>query len=216
MRDAVRVWDVPVRVVHWSIVVLFAVSWWSAENRAMDWHVRSGLAVLALVAFRIVWGVIGSSTARFASFVRGPRAVAAYLRSGARTAGHSPLGAYSVLALLGALCVQIGAGLFAVDVDGIDSGPLAFLVSFDAGRLAAAIHEASFNLLLALVALHLAAVLFYVAVRKQPLVRRMITGRDATLPQGDQDLIRAPAWRAALAALLAGGIAWWVGQGLGW
>ncbi len=215
MADPVRVWDAPVRVVHWAIVVLFAFSWWSAENRLMDWHVRSGLTVIALLVFRLIWGFVGGSTARFARFVRGPRAVAAYLRSGGAHAGHSPLGAYSVVVLLAVLLVQVGSGLFAVDVDGIDSGPLSFLVSFDAGRSAAAVHEISFNLLLGLIALHIAAVLFYVLVRKQPLVRRMITGSDPTLAPSEAALVPARSWRILAAALAAGGLAWWINQGLG-
>jgi cytochrome b len=211
----IRVWDAPVRVVHWAIVVLIAFSWWCAENRIMDWHVRSGLTVLALVVFRLIWGVIGGSTARFARFVRGPRAVAEYLRAGSPHAGHSPLGALSVVALLAVLVVQLGTGLFAVDVDGIDSGPLSFLVSFEAARSAAEVHEVSFDLLLGLIALHVAAVLFYVLVRKQPLIRRMITGTDSTLVPGAASLVPAPAWRLVLAALTAGGLAWWINRGLG-
>ena len=98
----VRVWDLPTRVFHWMLVALIAFSWWSAENDELDLHIWSGLAVLTLLIFRLLWGVFGSSTARFANFVRGPRAMLGYLRnSRAWTAiGHNPIGAASVIAML--------------------------------------------------------------------------------------------------------------------
>ena len=88
----VRIWDLPVRLVHWSLVLLVTFSWWTAEQEWMEWHYRSGLAILGLLVFRIVWGVIGSSTARFASFVRGPRSILDYLRGRAEfVLGHNPV-----------------------------------------------------------------------------------------------------------------------------
>ena len=174
----VRVWDIPTRLTHWLIVVLVALSWWTAETDRLEWHRWSGYALLGFVIFRIYWGFVGSSTAKFASFVRGPRVIAGYLKGGwAATAGHNPLGALSVVALLVLLLAQIALGLFAVDIDGIESGPLSLYVSFEAGRVAAHWHCDVFNVLLGLIALHLVAVAWYVFFRKQPLISAMVHGR---------------------------------------
>src|SRR5256885_13842207 len=105
------VWDVPVRLVHWLLAALIAFSWWSVKNHHTDWHIWSGCAILTLLIFRLLWGFVGSSTARFANFVRGPRAVAGFLRGQWAGVGHNPLGALSVLALFAAVAVQVGLGL---------------------------------------------------------------------------------------------------------
>src|ERR1700726_3554826 len=135
-RPRVRVWDGFTRLVHWLLVVLMGVSWWTAGHHHMDYHRYSGYALLGVLSFRLYWGVFGSTTARFAHFVKGPRSIWRYLRSKARhvTPGHNPLGALSVLALLGLLLAQVTLGLFSVDVDGIESGPLSHWVSFETGR----------------------------------------------------------------------------------
>lgn len=212
----IRIWDAPTRLFHWALVALLGFSWWSAEVHEMEWHRWSGLTVLALVAFRLVWGLVGGSTARFASFLRGPGAVLGYIRSrGAWTGtGHNPLGGWSVVALLLVLVGQVSAGLFAVDVDGIESGPLSYLVDFEQGRAAAELHETVFNLLLALAVLHVLAVLFYLVVRKRNLISPMVTGkaRSATDP-AVTPLVAAPWWRLAGAILLSGVLAYGVAQG---
>lgn len=214
--SAVRVWDLPVRMIHWGIVILLGLSWWSAENNAMDWHRVFGLIALGLIVFRLVWGFIGGSTARFSSFLRSPGSVFAYLRSnGPRRAGHNPLGAYSVIAMMLLLVLQIGTGLFAVDVDGIESGYLSHLVSFDQGRLAAEIHEISFNVLLAAVALHILAILFYLVVRRRNLIGLMFTGRDHQVETTDGALISAGPIKFTIAAVAAAGVAWWISMGFG-
>ncbi len=176
----VYVWDRPTRVFHWSLVVLLGFSWWSAKAGQMDWHRYSGLTTLGLLAFRIIWGFIGSRTARFAQFVKPPRAVLAYVsaqeRPVARAPGHNPLGGWSVMLLLLLLTVQVVSGVFAVDVDGIESGPLSYLVDFDQGRMAARIHHLSFALLQAAVVLHVAAILFYLLFKRRNLIGAMLTG----------------------------------------
>ena len=123
---AVKVWDIPTRLFHWLLVALFAFSWWSAENDEMAWHYRSGIVLVSLLVFRVIWGFVGGSTARFARFVKSPGKVLAYLRQqdAAPPLGHNPVGGYSVVALLLALIVQTGTGLFATDIDGLESGPL--------------------------------------------------------------------------------------------
>lgn len=216
-RVRARLWDGPTRIVHWALVVLVAFAWWSAEAGRMDWHRLSGYAVLALLAFRLIWGVVGSASARFASFVKGPRATLAYLRTlpsrtKADLPGHNPLGGWSVLAILAVLVVQVVTGLFAVDIDAIEAGPLSDRVDFDTGRLFATWHRWSFWALEALVALHVAAVLFYLAYKRANLVRAMITGRQDFAK--DPGLAFAPAWRALVAAVVAAALAWWISKGL--
>lgn len=185
LQTRVRVWDIPTRLTHWLIVVLVALCWWTAETGRLEWHRWGGYSLLGLLIFRIYWGLVGSSTARFAGFVRGPRAIVSYLRGGwAAVPGHNPLGALSVVALLLLLVAQITLGLFAVDIDGIESGPLSLYVSFEAGRVASHWHCDLFNVLLGLIALHLIAVAWYVFVRKQPLVAAMVHGeRDYPEPR---------------------------------
>lgn len=195
------VWDLPVRLFHWSIIPLIGLSWWTAKNGFDQIHLWSGHALLFGLLFRILWGFAGSSTARFASFVRGPAAVFAYLRhGGSGQAGHSPVGALSVLAMLLALIVQIATGLVQIDDEDFIEGPLSGLVGFDTAVLAHDVHEASFNVLLGLIALHLLAIAYYQLVRRRPLVRPMLTGR-AVLPEGA--LPMAPAPKGRLAACLA-------------
>jgi cytochrome b len=172
------VWDLPIRLFHWSVVLLIGLSWWSAEQGADRVHFWSGYGLLFLLLFRILWGFAGSSTARFTTFVRGPSTVLTYLRSGEhKQAGHTPLGALSVVAMLLALLVQIATGLIQIDDDDFVEGPLSGLVSYDAALLAHDIHEISFNILLGLIALHLAAIAYYQWVRRQSLIRPMFTGR---------------------------------------
>jgi cytochrome b len=206
----IRVWDVPTRIVHWSLLGLFAFSWWSAETHQMDYHRYSGYALLGLLLFRLYWGVFGSSTARFAQFIKGPSAIAVYLRGNqTKTIGHNPLGAWSVVVLLGLLIAQVTLGLFTVDVDGLESGPLSNLVSFETGRACAKVHELVFNLLLAMIALHVAAILFYRIVKRDNLVGPMIVGwKTATTSMESAKL--ASWWRAVVGAMLAVAAVWWI------
>ena len=187
--------------------MLLGFSWWSAEIREMAWHMWSGLALCALVVFRLIWGFIGSSTARFGQFLKGPRATLAYLTSAEpwRGTGHNPIGGWSVVALLFLLENQIITGLFAVDIDGIESGPLSYLVDFDQGRVSSGIHEANFNVLLALSAVHIVAVAAYFFLKRRNLVRPMMTGitTDVTADPA-RALVPAPMWRLGVAVTLSG------------
>ena len=205
----IRVWDVPTRLFHWLLVALIAAAWWTAEEGLLTWHYRIGFSILILILFRLIWGLIGSSTARFAGFVRGPRAIAAYLR-GERPheVGHNPLGALSVLALIGLTAAVTGLGLFASDEDGIEPGPLAYRVSVEASDVAHELHEFGFNLLLVLVALHVAAIAYYALFKRDNLLTPMLSG-SREMPEGTEPMRPAPAWRAGLARVLAIGFAGW-------
>jgi cytochrome b len=215
----VRVWDAPTRLVHWTFVLLVATSWWTAENDALEWHRYSGYALLGLLLFRVYWGFAGSSTARFSDFVKGPGAVWAYLKTlrsqaGATFIGHNPLGGWSVLLLLATMIAQVALGLFAVDVDGIESGPLSHLVSFDTGRACAQVHENLFNVLLTLIALHVLAVVFYLLYKRQNLIAPMISGsREVQVVQAPEIRSVSPL-RLILGILAAALLAWYVARGL--
>lgn len=215
----VRVWDAPVRIVHWLIALAMPALWWTAERDEMEWHRRLGYLVLGLLLFRIAWGFVGGSTARFSSFLRGPRALIAYAGQLARgeravVVGHNPMGGWSVLAMIALLACETTLGLFAVDVDGLEPGPLSRFVSFDAGRLAAHWHHWLFNALLALIGLHLAAIAFYALVKRDNLVWPMVTGARPGTEATAEPLRAAPAWRLITVAILALALAAWIARGL--
>jgi len=182
MQRRVRVWDLPVRIFHWTLVLLFCYSWWSGKEggNAMQYHLWSGYAILSLVLFRLAWGFIGSSSARFADFTRGPRAIVAYLRAlrvsdGPPHLGLNPLGGWSVLLMLAGLALQTGTGLFAND-DISTEGPLYKWVSKATSDFLTAIHYYNFYVLLFFAVLHVAAVLYYLLRRSENLVTPMFTG----------------------------------------
>jgi cytochrome b len=211
---AIPVWDVPVRLFHWTLVGLIAFSWWSAENERIEVHIWSGLAVLTLLFFRFLWGLFGSSTARFRSFVVGPAAIKNYLRAPAAwtQAGHTPLGALSVLALLSLIAVQVGLGLIISDEDGVHSGPLTNLVAFETSEAARDWHESLFNVLLAFIALHVAAILLYRIVWGKRLTSAMISGRQKAGP-GTEPMRPAKWWMALLCVFVSLGLTRWIAGG---
>jgi cytochrome b len=187
--DSRLVWDLPVRVMHWALVLAVAGCWLThyAGVEWFSWHRRLGYAVLVLAASRVVWGWVGTRHARFTTFVRGPAAVLAYLRASGRPAvGHSPLGALSVIALLGLLLLQAATGLFAND-EIMNMGPFYGWIAPELSNRITSLHRASSDWLLAMIGLHLAAVAFYVRLRRQPLVTAMITGRKplGAVPAGE-------------------------------
>ena len=207
------VWDLPIRLYHWLLAVLIAFSWWSVKNHHTDWHIWSGIAVLTLLIFRLLWGFVGSSTARFVNFIRGPRAVLGYFRGSWKGIGHNPLGALSVLALLGATAVQVGLGLIAEDEDGIYAGPLSRLVSIDTSDWARELHESWVNVLLGLIVLHVAAIIYYRVAVGRHLTSGMITGRNAVDPSAEP--MRPGKWWMALLCLVAAlAVSRWVVAGL--
>jgi cytochrome b len=215
--NRIAIWDWPTRTFHWLIVLLMPALWWTAEEHELELHLLLGQVALGLLLFRIFWGLIGSSTARFAGFVKGPRAILAYLRGGKARIGHNPLGALSVLLLLVLLATVTGLGLFASDEDGIQPGPLSHLIDFDSARILAERHEQVFWILVGFIGLHIAAILFYLIVRRDNLVGPMVSGGRAARA-GETPMVAAPAWRFLIAAGLAAGLAaaltWWIGTGL--
>ncbi len=201
----VRVWDLPTRLFHWTLAlsVTGLVITGHVGGNALVWHMRLGLLVLALLSFRILWGLVGGRWSRFANFVRGPGTLLRYLRGSARAGdhfevGHNPLGALSVLAMIALLALQVGTGLVADD-EIATTGPLNRFVANATGLAATGWHkDAGQWLLIALVLLHLGAITFH-RWRGTNLVRTMVTG-DKLLP-GDVPA-SADGWPRRLLALL--------------
>ena len=212
-NQRICVWDLPTRIFHWGLVVLVIASIVSGKigGNLMDWHGRFGLAILGLIAFRIVWGLTGSTYARFASFFPTPARLKAYLRGDWNTPGHNPLGALSVFALLGLLALQIATGLTGND-DIAFRGPLFDLVGKTLSDRLNGFHKLSVNALFLLIALHVAAILFYVHVKKSNLVKPMITGwkehPDGRSATGGSLLALIVALLLAAAAVYGGSGAW--------
>jgi cytochrome b len=217
-----RVWDLPTRLFHWTLALAMVGSVASAKvgGNAMLWHFRLGYLVLALIAFRLLWGVVGGRWSRFASFIYAPATMLRYLRGQAQPAehlevGHNPLGSLSVFALLGFIAMQLATGLVADD-EIANVGPLNRLVSGDIAATATSWHKSWGQwALLALVALHIAAIVYYRVRHRKNLVQAMVTG-DKTLPAGTPASVDGQPQRLlalALAALCAGVVAWLVQSG---
>lgn len=183
--NPVRVWDPAVRLVHWSLAAAFVAGWLTQEAH-YDLHLGGGYALLGLVVFRFLWGFIGPAHARFGDFLVGPRRIGAYLRSLAagrprRFLGHNPLGGLMVVALLAALIASALTGI-ALDAAENRAGPLGGTRLFLYGGLVEAAHEASSNLALALVFLHLGGVAFSSLMHRENLPLAMVTGKKACPP----------------------------------
>jgi cytochrome b len=221
----VKAWDWPTRLFKWSLVALVALAWVSQTygDMALTWHRWNGYAILILLVFRLLWGFVGSSTARFSAWVNWPWTALRYGLDLVRGRGrpylsHNPLGAWMILALLGFVGAQAIAGLFTVDHNGIFGGPFAALDPLEdptpLQRALSRFHHRGYNILLALVAVHVSVNLFYQFVKKDPIIKAMITGEKPVDPFADQPEMRpAPALAAraglclaAAAALVLGGI----------
>ncbi|MCB1845690.1 MAG: cytochrome b/b6 domain-containing protein [Halioglobus sp.] len=199
-------WDIPTRVFHWAIVCLLPLAWLTAETDNYEWHSWVGYSVIVLVSFRLCWGVIGSRHSRFSDFLVGPRKVLAYLRGGtAASAGHNPLGGWSVVVLLLLLGVQGVSGLFNSE-DILFEGPLYYAADPALRDFMGEVHEIAFNLLLGFIALHIAAVLYHQFRLQEKLLQAMVRGR---APGREGRASPAPVWLAVvLLAMIALGL-WW-------
>jgi cytochrome b len=205
----VLVWDGPTRLFHWSAVVLVAAAYATWRLNWMVWHAWTGDALLALVLWRIVWGVCGSDSARFSHFLKSPAAAARHLahllrREPDRHAGHNPAGGWMVVGLLALLLVQTLSGIY-VDNDVADVGPLTEMMPAPFDNAMTALHALAWEALLAAVALHVTAIIVYAAAKGHNLLLPMITGRKV-LPENVPAPRAAGAWRAA-AALAAAALA---------
>jgi cytochrome b len=214
----VRVWDLPTRLFHWllALAIVGSVVTGSIGGNAMVWHFRLGYLVFGLLIFRLVWGLVGGRWSRFVSFVYSPSTVLRYLRGQERPGehldvGHNPLGAGSVFAMLSILAVQVGTGLIGDD-EIANVGPLNKLVDSATGVAATAWHKGYGEaIILALVALHIAAILYYRLRQKKDLIGPMLSG-DKALPADVPAARDDPRSRggAVVCALVAAGVVYWL------
>ena len=216
----VRAWDGPTRLFHWTLVALIADAWISFQyservgDFTLRWHRWNGYAILVLVVWRLLWGLVGSSTSRFASFVRWPWTAAGYgldlLRGRPRHfLGHNPLGTYMVLALLALVAAQGTLGLFTLEHNDLVAGPLKRIASDETVKTLSFWHRRGFNVILAFVCLHVIANLGYQLFKKDPLITGMVTGRKPAADYEDASeavIVARPGVRGLLCLIVAAGI----------
>ena len=209
----IRLWDLPTRVFHWALVALVtaAIITGKTGGSLIIWHGRIGLAILGLVVFRLIWGLVGSTYARFSQFLPTPATLIAYLKGEWQGVGHNPLGALSVCALLGTLAFLLGTGLVGND-DIAFRGPLFDLVGKEGSDRLIGWHRQGTNLLFVLIGAHLAAILFYIHIKKDALVRPMLNGWKE-VPPGTAESARGGSPTAFIAALLIAMAAAWGASG---
>ena len=229
-KKTFKVWDIWVRLFHWLLVILILLSYLTAEIGGFDFtvpgtgyfvstmnlHVWSGLAILGLLIFRLIWGFIGSSSARFTNFLRSPRAILGYLRATFRGpvpffAGHNPAGGAAVAIILLVLTIQATTGLFAQDDSFFATkGPLAYVVGDETSKKITGIHKQWWEyVVVVVIAIHLAANLFYWLIKKQDLITAMFTGK-RRLPdsQAPPHVSMKTNWHGAAVAIIAGITIW--------
>lgn len=202
------IWDLATRLYHWLLVLCLPLAWWSAEQQNFDVHQWVGYTVLVLIVARIIWGFIGSHYSRFSQFLAGPRKVKAYL-SGREmvTAGHNPLGGWSVITLLTLLLMQAVSGLFNSD-DILFSGPFYYAASDELQNTMGLVHDLAFNVLLGCVALHVLAVSYY-QFKGGKIIQAMLNGGEAS-PAGNPT--PAPFWWWLLVTSVLAALLWWAIQ----
>ena len=199
MKKIIRVWDLPIRLFHWLLVLCIIGSFISVNigGNAIQWHAYFGYSILCLLIFRIIWGFIGSTHARFVSFFPSKKAILAYLQgSSPRVLGHNPVGALSVFALLFVLCVQVTTGLF-VDDEIAFQGPLAKYVSISVSSFLSQIHEGNQVVIYTLIAIHVAAIWFYKKFKGEHLIKPMISGDKEIDPSEEAKFLPADLGRAS-------------------
>jgi cytochrome b len=209
-----KVWDLPVRLFHWALVLLIFGAWLGQELNRMDLHIWIGEWILALLLFRIVWGFVGSDTARFSHFLGSPVAALRHLshirtREPDTEIGHNAAGGWMVLVMLALLALQTGTGLFSND-DGDTEGPLFHLISKDQSDWLSDIHYLSFKAIEAVIVLHVLAIAAYAVLKRHNLVRPMVTGTKLMPPDAAAPRLVNPLWALLILAASFGAVVWLV------
>jgi cytochrome b len=208
------VWDLPLRLFHWLLVLSMTASWITAEL-GFDWmqvHMYLGYGTIGLVVFRVIWGFIGPRHARFANFLSGPSGIWRYAKGLAagtmiQTAGHNPLGGISVIVMLVLVAFQTATGLFATD-DIVWSGPYNPAVSGALADRLTSLHHLNFNIILVAVALHIMAIAFYFLVKKQNLVAAMLHGKK--LVPEHEAISKSEVVKALIVIVISAGLVYWL------
>lgn len=216
MKTTIRIWDFPIRLFHWLLVLSVAAAYITATlgGNLMDWHGRIGSLILGLLIFRAIWGFIGTTHARFGNFFPTPPRLVAYLKGRWQGIGHNPLGALAVFALLADLSVLVGTGLCASD-DIAFAGPLFHWVDDESlSDKLSALHTQAFNLLLVLLTLHLTAIFYYRWIKKTNLVGPMLTGKKEVPKALATPATGGGVLRFLTAVMIAGALVWGVWGGV--
>jgi cytochrome b len=209
MKKIIRVWDLPIRLFHWLLVIGIVLSFITVKigGNAMEWHARVGYCVLTLIIFRICWGFIGSHHARFIHFVPSPKGFLNYVSGKTKAGlGHNPLGALSVLGLLFSVGLQAVTGLFAND-DIAFEGPLAKYVSSGAVELLTSIHRQNEKILIALIVIHICAIFYYQKFKGENLIKPMLLGDKEIDPSKEAKYLPADLGQASKDGGLQRGLA---------
>lgn len=218
MKSHYLIWDLPIRLFHWLLVLTFSASWITAElgSEYMQYHIYCGYFMLFLISFRLIWGVLGTKHAKFLNFFPTRARLRTYLKSfssdGDKNApGHNPLGAVMVLVMLLLLLAQAVSGLFITD-DVFSSGPYYGVLDGSWEKLANRLHDVCFTLLQICIALHIAAIIFYKLAKNKNLVVPMFSGKKQSEDVKPEDEIKSSKLISALliAAIVAGFIYWLV------
>jgi cytochrome b len=201
-KKHIQLWDWPTRMFHWLLVaaVSSAIASGLVGGSWMDVHGKAGLTICGLLVFRLIWGFVGNHYARFSSFVPSPQRLLAYLRGSWQGLGHNPLGALSVLSLLGLLSLQVGTGLLSNDEIAF-TGPLAGLVNESLSLRLTGLHHLLANMLFVLLGLHVLAVLFYTLIKKDNLIKPMLSGRKQVDSDHPEVTPHKSAWQRLLLGL---------------
>ena len=208
-QQKIKVWDIATRVFHWAMVCLLAGLWWTADIGEMQWHQVLAYLLMTLIVFRLIWGFIGSDTAKFSDFFVSPKKALAYIKAKPTplSLGHNPLGGYMVIALLSLLVLQLVTGLFATD-DIFTEGPLMYLVSSDTAGWLTWVHKTNFNVILALAAVHIIAVVIHV-LKGDNILKSMFSGYKYVSGQISTPKLRSP-WIALVIILVIFSFIWWL------
>ena len=205
-----KVWDLPVRLFHWALVMLIFAAWLSQALNRMDLHMWIGESILALLLFRVVWGFIGSDTARFSQFLRSPAAALRHLshvtrREPDHEIGHNAAGGWMALGMLALIGVQAGTGLFSND-DGNTEGPLMHLAGKDRSNWLTQIHDLNFTAIEVVIVLHVLAIVAYAVLKRQNLVWPMVTGTKLMPADARAPGLVHPVWALVTLAVAFGAV----------
>jgi cytochrome b len=212
LKELRLVWDLPVRVFHWLLVLTIIGLYTTAKlgTEWTPWHIRLGEFMVGMLIFRLIWGLVGPRHARFANFVKGPGSMLRYLKGGITSVGHNPLGAGMVILMLLLLVLQVSTGLFSTD-DVIYTGPYFPSVSHDLAETLTAIHHKNFNFILAAVVLHICAIVYYAFVKKERLVPAMFHGGKPASYVPEQEAIpSSQLWKALIVIAVAAACVYWL------
>lgn len=211
----VKVWDLPTRLFHWCLVLLIIAAWLTIENRMIEAHEIIGHTLLGLIIFRVIWGIIGSTTSRFSHFIAHPIKSLLYLKASLNlksphSTGHNPAGGWMVIGMLLVIAFQVVSGMYANNDLGF-SGALSDSVSKSMSDTMTQLHALNFTIIVTLVWVHLVAVFFYVLVKNENLIKAMFNGhKPSNQTNANESLTFAPLYKAALSFLLALGLGYFL------